>query len=391
MKYYVKLLFSGNKKALNGAANFVRLLDDRDFWEQEQIGFSVESNDTSYSNEEVYRKSLLFKIKSLAKSILDKSKVGKWRFIRYEFDVLGKTVADKVKPDLGTCYVLNDYMVAYNFYIKYHAKYRTVFLMHNNGDMLSMVDPVMLEDPKIGYFFSNVEKTILKCSDRIVFVSEIAKENFLVKHSEFRDKIAVINIGLKDKFVLRHDIGDTNRLVTVGTLNQRKNQIAIIKAVEKINSDAIKLTLVGGGPKLSEWRQYSESHNLTGKVHLVGAQNDVFKYLANSDVFVMSSLDEGLPVAAQEAMQMGLPLILTNVGGCKELIDGNGILLEDSSIDSLSDAICYIFSDKARRIQMGNRSRVLYDRQYSVNRMLESYAKLFGQLMEGETNGEVSN
>lgn len=391
MRYCVKLLFSGNINALNGAANFVRLLDDTKYWEEQQVEFSVRSNDASYLNEQEYRKSATYKVKSLIKDILNKSKVGKRRFIKYEFDTLGKNIVESVKPDEGTCYALNDYMVAYHFYTRYQKRYKTIFLMHNNGDMLSMVDPLMRQDLVTGRFLEEVESIILECANRLVFVSEIAKENFLVSHSEYKDKVVVINIGLKDKQSTVRSKSKNIRLISVGTLDHRKNQIALIHAVEAIHDKRIKLTLVGGGPKLNEWRQYVDSHNLTEKIRLVGAQSNVLEYLNNSDLFVMSSLDEGLPVAAQEAMQAGLPLILTDVGGCRELIDGNGILLENASVDNLKNAIYSLITDNEEMRKMGKRSRKIFDVRFSVNKMLYSYSELFDQLMEDNKNGNVDN
>lgn len=382
MKYKVELLFSGNENGLNGAANFVRMLDDRDFWKREGIDFNVVDNSSFYSDEEKYRKSVLFKTKSIIKRILNSSKAGKNRFLRYEFEVLGTRVVDKIVPSKDTCYVLNDYMVANEFFRRFGKEYRTIFIMHNTGDMLSQVDSVVLADKKMGKFLRNAEKRILDCSDNLVFISSIGLDNFLERHENYKKKSTIISIGLKDHSNVIHNNNSSIQLVSVGTLHKRKNQIAIIKAVEKIANNNIELTLVGGGPKLKEWSKYCIDHNLERRIHLVGAKTDVFQYLDSADVFIMSSFEEGLPVAAQEAMQMGLPLILTDVGGCKELIDGNGILVKNITEDEIANAIQLVCNDKLEITRMGNRSREIYEERYTVEIMLRSYLQLTHKLME---------
>ena len=225
------LLFSGNANALNGAANFVRLLNDEMFWESRKIQFTIISNSQTYVDEKEYRKSFLFQLKAMIKHILNMTKIGKFFFVKYEFNILGKNIVNQIIPDEHTCYILNDYMTAHQFFLRFNNKYPTVFLMHNNGDMLSMVDSKILSDNRMGRFFRDIEKEIIDNANRIVFVSETAMDRFTRKHGECHNKCFTINIGLHDKAFNSTYEGEEIRLISVGTLEERKNQIAIIKAV----------------------------------------------------------------------------------------------------------------------------------------------------------------
>lgn len=379
----LEIIFSGNICALNGAANFVRLMDEKSFWKDNGYDLSIVTNCESFHDEQLYRRTIKYRIRSLFKKILNITIYGKRQFIKYEFNGLGKSVVNKIVPMDNTCYLLNDYMAAYQFYKRYGKKYKTIFLMHNNGNMLSMVDNDILNDKKSGRFLRNVEIEILSKADIIVFVSETAKQSFLMKQKTYGNKAVSISIGIKERSVVQKRKYDYLKLVTVGTLGDRKNQIAIIKAVEKIVLESnmnIELTLVGDGPKLKEWEEYINKHCLQKYIHIVGAQNNVGKYLDEANVFVMSSLDEGLPVSAQEAMQSGLPLVLTDVGGCNELIDGNGYLVRSGSVDELVLAIKRLENNMESLNQMGERSSMLFKMRYSQKQMLLKYVRLIKEL-----------
>ena len=78
------------------------------------------------------------------------------------------------------------------------------------------------------------------------------------------------------------------------------------------------------------------------------------KILSKSDIFVLTSIYEGLPISIIEAMACGLPIISTNVGGIKDIIDKNGILIND--LRELINSMKKLILDESLRISMGNKS-----------------------------------
>ena len=94
----------------------------------------------------------------------------------------------------------------------------------------------------------------------------------------------------------------------------------------------------------------------------------------------MSSLDEGLPISAIEAMKAKLPLILTDVGGCRELINGNGFLIKPE-LNELSNAIIEFGKDVERQKEMSKVSYQLFQQKYTLEKMLEGYGKLIKELL----------
>ena len=138
-------------------------------------------------------------------------------------------------------------------------------------------------------------------------------------------------------------------LVSVGELSERKNHEVIIKALGQIKKEFensnknfnIKYFIVGKGPLESYLRELISENCLNGKVELLGYRNDIDRILRASDIFVFSSLQEGLPVALMEAMASGLPVIASKIRGNTDLIDKGkgGFLVHPRDIDGFAASI----------------------------------------------------
>ena len=369
---------SDNINAQTGAAKFARLLLSKpELWERNGYELSSYTNSDTFSDETDYRKTFQHKAKQSIKAILGKTRVGKRiRFFDYHIRVLGAKPIASLKPCISkaSCVILNDLKVAWNFYKEFGTEYKTIFIMHNSGELLSMMHEEMKEI-RIRRFLENSESEILKNADRIVFVSEVARNRFIAKHPEYSAKTVTIYIGMDEGYSHIAHEDPSIRFVTVGSVCDRKNQILAIQAVERLKEENISLTVVGGGPALKECQEYVRTHNLEDKVFFTGATNQVGEILRRSDVFLMTSKDEGLPVAAQEAMSAGLPLILTDVGGCSELIQNNGILIHPV-LGEVIDAM-RLFIEKPEMVGVyEEESRSLFQKRFSLEKMQEGYIDL---------------
>lgn len=190
-----------------------------------------------------------------------------------------------------------------------------------------------------------IEKICSKWTDCLITITnedfELAKRKF-----EKCKKIEhVCGVGLNtDRFdieiteedleELRKEIGiekDNIVLTYVAELNKNKNQMLLIKTMEQLikESDKYRLILVGDGNKKQEYEQYITEHNLQEYIKILGRREDVPQILKLTNIYVASSLREGLPVNIMEAMYMGLPVIATDNRGHRELIknEENGYLI----------------------------------------------------------------
>lgn len=147
--------------------------------------------------------------------------------------------------------------------------------------------------------------------------------------------------------------------VNVGRLHEAKNQILLVKAFEKILEDQsdTDLFILGDGPLKEELETYLKEHKLTQHIFMEGNVENVEQYLAEADAFVLSSNYEGLPLVILEAMASGLPIVSTDVGGVKDVVTDNGLLVEPHSIEKLASAMMQIKANDEMRKDFSERSK----------------------------------
>lgn len=147
---------------------------------------------------------------------------------------------------------------------------------------------------------------------------------------KFRPQTDQVKVDLRKK----HGYRDKDFiLIYVGELSYRKHQDTLIRMVEALKEDIpnLKLLLVGKGDCYNEYSSLINSLGLNNFVHLLGYRRDVPEMMLLSDIAVSSSRQEGLPVNVMEAMAVGLPLVVSDCRGNRDLIeDGvNGFLVND--------------------------------------------------------------
>lgn len=372
--------------AANGSAKFVRQFEEAN---QEEIGFTVQI----YANgrkeqKQGKKKSFITKIKSMVHQFLSDTYIGNIVDIYLRYMQNAKKVIKRLKKEEckwsnpQTVILFNDIFVLYYFskLIGFNGK-RCALVFHNDGHCFKMLG---LNYPKCKKLFSKLENKKILLNElcklqRIVFVSEMARKTFLELYPQFENIAETIYIGIAGSRERRKAASTRDeglRLVSVGTINHRKNQLGIIKALLSIEDSSIKLTLVGDGDEYGLCQDFlRKNQKLAGRVNLAGERRNVSDYLRDADVFVSFSYDEGLPIAAQEALANGLPLILTNVGGCKELIHENGLLINPMQ-EELISAIETINKNRDKLHLLSEKSRQLYLEKFSIEVMFKNYKKL---------------
>ena len=147
------------------------------------------------------------------------------------------------------------------------------------------------------------------------------------------------------------------QLLAVGSLREPKNYPLLLEAVNQLlvrhTTPNFKLSIAGEGcAALKESMLiYIKEHHLTKYVVLLGNRSDIPELLYNSDVFVMSSAWEGLPISLLEAQFSGVTSVVTDVGGCKEVLNltQGGIVVPPRNIDALANALHSVISSTELR------------------------------------------
>jgi len=176
---------------------------------------------------------------------------------------------------------------------------------------------------------------------------------------------------------------EVNRLINVGSIYPRKNQMMTLRAFARVCRDhpSAKLNLVGPVKDEQYFRtlkDFVRRNGLTDRVHFYGWRDDVPVLMGQSDALVLSSNREGVPHVVREAMFAEVPVIATAVGGVPEAVkDGKtGFLVPPGGVDELGGCIDYLLSHPNARERMGRRGLELAQRRFSRDRWLTGYEDL---------------
>ena len=144
-----------------------------------------------------------------------------------------------------------------------------------------------------------------------------------------------------------------------------------------------KLLIVGDGVEKQAIADEISRLGLAGSVDLMGVRRDVARILAASDLFVLSSDREGLPIAVLEAMAAGKPVVATAVGDLPAIVrDGEtGFLVPAKDEARLAEAICSVLSQPELAAEMGLNARRFVEESYSVESMITRIEELYGQTL----------
>lgn len=171
----------------------------------------------------------------------------------------------------------------------------------------------------------------------------------------------------------------------IGRLSQEKNFEYLIRALYQLakKCNDIKLVIIGEGRERDSLEQLINKYKLKGKVLLPGYRKNANRYLKFINIFVVSSLTEGLPITVLEAMQSGVPIISTSVGGIPNVLDNGkaGILIPPSDIGRLVEAIYKLYQNKNLREELAERAKQIVMNKYTSVRMTSQYFDIYKEVL----------
>ncbi|MBX3237302.1 MAG: glycosyltransferase family 4 protein [Nitrospiraceae bacterium] len=201
-----------------------------------------------------------------------------------------------------------------------------------------------------------------------------------------------VEVSREDTAVCRRLLGilpDERVLGVVGSLYAVKGHRFLLEAFASILKRHPKTTLlvVGRGDLDMALKAQAAELKIDHKVQFLGLRDDVPRLLAIMDIFVMSSLSEGLSMAIIEAMMAGKPVVATRVGGNPELIEHGktGILVDSESSSSLASGLEQLLLQPRLALGMGARAYQRARAEFSVGEMVRSYQALYDELLPDST------
>lgn len=176
--------------------------------------------------------------------------------------------------------------------------------------------------------------------------------------------------------------GNKIQIINIGRYTNVKNQLTLIEAVKRLHANDyhIKLDIYGDGPLKAQINQKIRELNAEEYIHENGLTDNVTDKLINSDIFVLPSIYEGMPMTIIEAMAVGLPVVASNVGGIPDMIkDNKNGLLCGTDIDSIYYCILRLIKDNSLRETIG-KNAVSQATTFSSKHMANSYFKIYSKL-----------
>jgi glycosyltransferase involved in cell wall biosynthesis len=199
-----------------------------------------------------------------------------------------------------------------------------------------------------------------------------------------------VEVSAGSRAEARHALGLVNWAPVVGTvarLDPVKDLGTLVQAFARVRQQVpgARLVVVGDGVERARLEQHARQANLDGSVQFTGMRPDARLLLPAFDVYVNSSVSEGISLTILEAMAASLPVVATRVGGNPEVVDEDrtGTLVPPRDGEALASAMLSVVADPARRAAMGRAGRRRVVGRFSFQRMLDSYV---GAYAPGEAN-----
>lgn len=238
-------------------------------------------------------------------------------------------------------------------------------------------------------FFLN--KFTFNWQTKVIAVSEDVKESIL-KNIAPRIPIQTVLNGVNtDSFkrdgeagdALRNQLGIPADALVVGTIavfRFQKRLVEWLEVAKRVTQEypEIYFVVVGDGPLKNEVEQRRRELKLEQRVVLAGLQTDVKPWLSVMDVYMMTSVFEGLPIALLEAMSMGCAVVTTDAGGIKEVIRNNqdGLMVKVDDWTSLSGLVLSLL-DEVKREQFAEAARNRVEEAFSLQVMVKELETIY--------------
>lgn len=177
-------------------------------------------------------------------------------------------------------------------------------------------------------------------------------------------------------------VGDQDVVAVLGARLEVQKDIPTLLAAMKLLVDrmpALHLVIAGDGALREELQALTRELGLSSRVHFAGVRLDMPDILRASDLFVMSSVWEGLPMVILEALAAGCPIVSTAVGGVPSaVVDGEtGLLVPSRSPDALAGAIERVVTEGTLRQRLSSAGRALFAARFSAKVMARRYEELY--------------
>lgn len=223
-----------------------------------------------------------------------------------------------------------------------------------------------------------VSKAVRLKTTKVVAVSEDNAAMVKAYYGLDDTRCICINNGIDlERFVRKEHSGFT--LINVARHDKNKNQAALLRCFARLHREypEVKLLLLGDGPCYEALKEQAAELGVAEAVTFTGNVSNTEDYYAVSDLFVLSSHLEAMPLSVLEAMATPMPIVSTHVGGLADVVKDNGILVPDNDEEALYQAILQVYSqpEEGYRAMCDASDRIV--QAYSNVEMARAYEAIY--------------
>jgi glycosyltransferase involved in cell wall biosynthesis len=276
-----------------------------------------------------------------------------------------------------------------------HTHHMPAFIDSTLGALLARV-PILINTDHCKQYPIEMRWQILEkgCSlvaDAIVGVSAHTRDELIQYQRIAPSKLHVIRNGIDVTFTrpdtpedIRRELGLAPDDIVIGTaarLEPQKGLDLLIDAVPHIAKvlPKVRVVIVGGGSLEEELRQRAAALGVGARVIITGYRTDAVDVMRTFDLFVQTSIFEGMPMALLEAMALEKPIVASSVGGVPEVVEDGvtGTLLHDRAPEHLARAVLDFLVDPAVGRRVGAAGRARYEQHFTARAMVSQYEQLY--------------
>lgn len=197
-----------------------------------------------------------------------------------------------------------------------------------------------------------IEKNGMDLADHIITVSDLTRKTVIEKYGIDPSKVTTVHNAVepmsKEILNISASRGTDEKVITfLGRITMQKGPEYFVEAAAKVLQKAknVRFVMAGSGDMMNEMIRLAARRNIADRFHFTGflRGNAVYEMLKVSDVYVMPSVSEPFGISPLEAMQVGVPTIISKQSGCAEILN-NAIKVDYWDIDAMADAMYSIIT-----------------------------------------------
>ncbi len=191
-----------------------------------------------------------------------------------------------------------------------------------------------------------------------------------------------------DRIEVRLELGIPHDAVVIGNVGRfspQKNPLDWVSVAAQVSRvcPEVFFLLVGGGPLLAEVEKKLQDEGISGRIVLAGLRRDVPRMLAAMDIFMLTSLWEGLPRVIPQAMAMKLPVLANRADGTIEAVQEGvtGFLCHPGNLQQMTEFCIRLVKDPLLREEFGSAGHALAHQEFNLNKMINDIDQLYQDLI----------